>query len=372
VRGRWDRGAGGGHASGDGALGSTSADGSGTAALTIDSFLANSENVTTDQPFNTVRVGVTQNLTEQLQYGICAYDAQKPAPIIVNAPAAYNALFGSVASAAGMATFRRRSELLDFAHADITRTLRNFPGSGPERAKIELYLESLENLQLRQQLLLGAESTLRAVDPGGPSENPLYDVDSPLERLSVQFELATSALLGNLTNVAVVASGVSGGFGNLRYTSLEDIYRRDPNFRGVVTRHTTCHESGGNDAYRDVIHAVTGRHIDMIATMARTLAAAPEGDGTMLDNTVIVYLSDNGDDHHSQGWEWPVLLVGGQNMGFKTDGRAVVYPANDQASHRQLSNLFNTLGHAAGEDLNDFGQEGSTRVAEGPLSEIFG
>jgi hypothetical protein len=36
-----------------------------------------------------------------------------------------------------------------------------------------------------------------------------------------------------------------------------------------------------------------------------------------------------------------------------------------------VSNLFNTLGHAAGVPLDDFGAEGLTRVAEGPLSELY-
>ena len=36
-----------------------------------------------------------------------------------------------------------------------------------------------------------------------------------------------------------------------------------------------------------------------------------------------------------------------------------------------MSNLFNTLGHLAGSDLNDFGREGGTRVALGPLPELL-
>jgi hypothetical protein len=50
-----------------------------------------------------------------------------------------------------------------------------------------------------------------------------------------------------------------------------------------------------------------------------------------------------------------------------------VYPKYDAARNRQVSNLFNTLGHAFGDaDFNTFGQEGSTRIAPGPLSELYG
>jgi hypothetical protein len=57
-------------------------------------------------------------------------------------------------------------------------------------------------------------------------------------------------------------------------------------------------------------------------------------------------------------------------MGFVNDGRTTVFPGVRNAANRQVSNLFNTLGHAAGLALNDFGTEGTTRIAEGPLSEL--
>jgi hypothetical protein len=43
----------------------------------------------------------------------------------------------------------------------------------------------------------------------------------------------------------------------------------------------------------------------------------------------------------------------------------------DNPNNRQVSNLFNALGHAAAEDLNTFGGEGIKRIAEGPLSEFW-
>jgi arylsulfatase A-like enzyme len=94
----------------------------------------------------------------------------------------------------------------------------------------------------------------------------------------------------------------------------------------------------------------------------------------MLDHTIIVYMSDNGEQHHSRADEWPVLLIGGGALGLKTDGRTVIYPTIGKPGNRQVSNLFNTLGHATGNpSLNEFGGEGSLRIAKGPLgAEIFG
>jgi hypothetical protein len=52
-------------------------------------------------------------------------------------------------------------------------------------------------------------------------------------------------------------------------------------------------------------------------------------------------------------------------------GQTLVYPGCGNYHGRQLSNLFNTLGFAAGEELTDFGNEGITRIAEGELGEIW-
>jgi len=82
-------------------------------------------------------------------------------------------------------------------------------------------------------------------------------------------------------------------------------------------------------------------------------------------------MSDNGEKHHSNAEEWAMLMLGGQALGFKTDGRSVVYPKHGHANNRQVSNVFNALGHAAGQDLNTFGANDG-RIEEGPLSELWG
>jgi hypothetical protein len=58
-------------------------------------------------------------------------------------------------------------------------------------------------------------------------------------------------------------------------------------------------------------------------------------------------------------------------MGLQVAGQTLVYPKFDNPNNRQLSNLFNTLGFAAGEELVDFGNEGPNRIAEGELTEIW-
>lgn len=365
--------AGGGHSSNFGALSSTLSNKSVPAAATIDKVLSNVPQVRQNTPFDVLRLGIVQRTDVNLHYALLAHDAKKPAPLIVNPSTAYNALFGSIADAAGQQQFAKRSDLLSLTRDDIQDTLSTFPGNSPERAKLEAYLQAVEELEQRQDYLANAKDTLQSVDPGGPDVNPLYSDPCPLVRMEAQCDLATSALLGGLTNVAVIASGANGSSQGMIYESLRSLFQKDPNFRDMVGRHTVCHDSSANPYYQEILHTVTRRHVEMIARMARTLQSVPEGDGTMLDHTAIVFLSDNGDGHHSTAWEWPVLILGGSRIGLETKGRALIYPSyKDTTNNRQMSNVFNTLGHVAGLDLNTFGQEGSTRVAEGPLSALLG
>ncbi len=349
---------GGGHSAFHGALSSARTVGGRAGGPTIDAYLGSLPQVRGMSPFDVVRLGVGTG--RALNFGTCAYGAGRPAPMMLLPNTAYSVLFGSVASsAAARDAFLQRGSLLDFAHGDVAATLSEFNGSSVERAKLEQYLASLEELSARQERLIALEDTLAANAPEAPATNPLY-TGEPLDTLAAQLELATAALMGELTNVVVVGSGTGGDFG-LTYTSVSP-----------VGRHDMQHQSGSDPAMLDAVHTVTRRELDLVAQLARRLDDTPDvAGGTMLDHTVIVYVGDNGEQHHSTASEFPVVMLGGSALGLRAGGRTVAYPGMNDDNHRQLSNLWNTLGHVAGEDLNDFGNEGPARRAEGPLPELL-
>jgi hypothetical protein len=346
---------GGGHTSHFGGLSCSPSQASFPTAATIDHVLGRTPGVGDRTPFDVVRLGMTPDDTTN--YGTCAMAPGRPAPILCNPTAAFNSLFGSVASDAGRQVFLDRRDLLDFAHADVQAALAAFSGSSRERQKLERYLESLETLTARHERIEAMEPLLRGVVPAGPETSPLYGSMHPLERLEAMFDLAASALIGCLTNVVVLASGTADHFAHIRYTEI------NPDTAG---RHDVCH---AEDAA--FLTEVTRRHAVLATKLARRLQAVPEGGGTMLDHTVILYTSDNGEKHHSNAEEWPILALGGSALGLRTGGRTVVYPKLGDTNHRQLSNFWNTLGYLAGAPIDTFGAEGEHRIAEGPLGEIY-
>lgn len=355
--------AGGGHSSFQGGLSCTRGDSNKTPAATIDAVLAAA--LGTKTPFDAVRLGVTTS--KQLSYSLCAFGPGRPAPIIVDPTDAYKALFTAILGS-NPAALAERKATIDFARADVAAALAGFGPSAAERLKLERYQDALKASQARQDLLVQLQAAVGPLVPPGPAADPRYTSTDPLARLAVQFDLATTCLIGGLTNVVVLASGPGGGL-DLVYESVLPKFLTGSDVN--LDRHHVQH-ANTQPAFQAAIMDVTAQHVNMIAKMARALDNVPEGNGTMLDNTIIVYLSDSGEKHHSEAREWPMLLVGGSNLGLKTDGRTVVYPGFGNASNRQASNLFNTLGHATGNTmLNEFGNEGALRIMKGPLDELF-
>lgn len=373
---------GGGHSALHGVLSSTRTVGGLPGGPTIDAALAAIAGVRGATPYDAIRLGVNYDLKTRLNYDTCAYDRSRPAPLIVDPYAAYSTLFGLVGSAADQAAFDQRGNLLTFAQADVNAALAAFGGNSTERAKLEAYLASLQASSQRQSKLLALRSKLTPLAPMSPATNPLYNQNqpmnnNPIKRFAGQLQLATAALQGELTHVVVIGCGTGNSF-DLTYPTAS------PMANNGVTRHNLHHGSASTPSYLTTIHDITKQQIDAIVQyMALPLKNTPDpAGGNLLDSTVIVYIGDNGEQHHSTGSEFPVVVIGGGSLGLKTGGRTIVYPGVDTGGtgHRQVSNLWATLGQLAGAttmqigntkvDFNQFGSEGPTRIAPGPLTEL--
>ena len=358
---------GGGHSTNYGAL-TSSPGGSRPAHATIDTILGSLPTVRGNTPFDVVRVG-TGDSDNPLNYLSCAFDVERPAPIMLDPNASFSTLFGSVSSGQAAEDFAARGELLQFALDDVGTSIGNLDGSSRGHNKLEDYEASLDEMIARDQQIEAMADVLMANKPAEPGEldpDP-YASTAPLELLDLQVEIGIGALRAGLTNVLVVSMGSGGYLWSQQYPTLSSFY---PN-GDVIGGHDLRHAGGAQ--YAEVLRELTARYVGQMCRVARALAEVDEDGGTMLDNTLLLYMSDNGEKHHSNAEEWPMLMVGGNNMGFMTDGRAVAYPRDTHANNRQTSNIFNSLLHGAGQPTDDFGHVGpDTRIAEGPLPEIWG
>tara|TARA_Y100000588_G_scaffold305979_1_gene329499 strand:- start:141 stop:473 length:333 start_codon:yes stop_codon:yes gene_type:complete len=109
--------------------------------------------------------------------------------------------------------------------------------------------------------------------------------------------------------------------------------------------------------------------------MVRRFEQIPDGDGTFMDNTVIVFLSDAPDTHHSTAYEWPFLLIGNISEKMNLGGRYITYPGYGKNGHRTVGSFYTTLLNVAGINDQYFGcfdtELGNEKMQTGPLSEIL-
>lgn len=385
ILGLSSRVSGGGHSAEHGALSSSRSVGGVPGGPTIDSVLGAFPAVRGETPYDVLRLGVGTDPGRPVDFMTCAYDKGKAAPMLLQPHAALAALFGSVGDKLQKAEFARRGELLDYALADVAEALKPLKAGSEPRAKLEAYRASLTLLKQRQTTMLGLENELsEALATAAPQlpdlESDNLELKGPLATFAAQMDIATAALIGGLTRVCVIGCATGNDF-NVTYPPSVFVIDKaqdgevKESVDESVRRHDLEHISSEDPHAVLALHKATRSQVTAIAKMARLLASTPEpggNGGTMLDNTVIVYVGDNGEQHHSTGTEFPVLLIGGEKMGLKTGGRTLVYPGISSGKHRQLSNLWNTLGHLAGHtELNEFGTEGATRMATGALTELM-
>lgn len=307
-----------------------------------------------------IGLGLAKNLDMTMNYQISAAGPGKAVPIQCSPELAYKSLFGSVAEGSGRQAFDRRTNLLDFMADDVKRARNAL--AGEERQKLDQYLEAFESLRDRQGKIESIQDNLKKHNP--QLAEKFKKLSSETIRLDAQFEIAAAALITGLTNVVTL---VSGG-GGQHYISFPDL--------GIpVDGHHYGHGGGvPGKTYEDCFVTVRQYHTQLIAGLARKLQTMPEGNGTMLDNTLIVYLSDSGDGHHPQLFEWPMVLIGNLGGKLKTSGRFLQFPKYQTKGHRTTANLYCTLLHAAGKPRDKFGvaDPGLKDIDQsGPVAELL-
>jgi hypothetical protein len=350
---------GGGHSNNFGALGVFSAKGGvGNSGLpvgeTIDAALAKK----LGGIFPLVGLGISDRPEHNVIYNCSALDRGKALPTTCRPDVAYANLFGSVAGGPARQEFQARTNVLDFLREDIRRLRAQTAGA--ERTKLDAHLDAYEAMRNRQSRLNEIENTLRA---HAPVVNDKFKSDVETDRLDAHFDLAAAALIGGLTNVVTIASGVGDPYFSVKFTGL-----------GIdFGKHSIGHGGSYNGMTWDVLSTKIRRfHFELIARLMKKLEGVPEGNGTLLDQTTIVYLSDAAEGHHSRCWEWPFVVLGTASGKLKA-GRYLEYPYWNLPGHREIGNLYATLTHAVGDNRAYFGLHDlnlkSNAQADGPLTE---
>ncbi len=312
-------------------------------------------------------LGVSDRADDTVIYNVSARARGKALPTQCRPALAYQRLFASAATGDARKAFDAKTNVLDFLAADLRRLHSQLDSA--EREKLDYYLDAVESMGRRQAKLAAAAERISRQGLGrNPRDFP--DGAGGFAHLDAQFDIAASSLIAGLTNVITISSGSGLEFTGIRVDGAELGFAPGPiDLHGVGHGTSFC-----GKPWRELHIAIQHRHTQALAGFLRQLASVPEGDGTMLDNTLVVYMSDQAERHHPQCFEWPFILIGDFGGRLQTRGRYLRYPWYGNPGHRTTANLYTALLYAVDAPRDRFGLPDPSLGdldQDGPLVEVL-
>ncbi|MDX1944179.1 MAG: DUF1552 domain-containing protein [Pirellulaceae bacterium] len=288
-----------------------------------------------------------------IHYASSAWGANVPAPMYCSPLLAFDNLFGVAQAGTARAEFEAQTAVFEFAREDSARLDGRLGAT--ERPKFAPYLESFETIARQRQRLLAMADTLQKNKPSITDQftKPRFET----VWWEAMLEVGLAALIAGVTNVLTLSSGCCTAGGSWLGLGLAH--------QGHSLGHTSQQEE-------DDWLKLRRYNMELVLRMVRTLEKVPEGAGSMMDNTVIVYTSCHGESQHSSGDRWPYILVGNFGGTLRT-GRYLHYPIFPHAGNRSINALYATLLRGAGAPRERFNLDGPLKEIDqpGPIEELL-
>ncbi len=256
-------------------------------------------------------------------------NATSPLPMEFNPRKVFTRLFGEGDTPEEReAVARQTRSLLDLI-ADRTNDLKRKLGPG-DRAILDQYLDTVREIERRveraeQRDLTGIELP----------DAPVGELDSFDEQLKLMFDLIALAYQANLTRVVSYIMVGEGTNRTYSHIGVPDAF------------HPLSHHA--NDLGRlEKLVRIQRYHVERFAEFVAKLAATPDGEGSVLDHSMLMYGSNMSNSDRHNNYPLPIVLVGG-GAGTLNGGRHIELP-----ERTPLANLHLTLLNKVGFELDRF------------------
>jgi hypothetical protein len=243
-----------------------------------------------------------------------------PIPMEHQPRAVFENLFGdnnSTDANVRLAEIRMDHSILDFVTEGVNGLVKTMGSS--DRAKINEYLDAIRDVERRIQL----------AEQQSSKELPLLDrpVGIPAtykEHAVLMYDLQVLAYQSDLTRVTTFMTG------------HEQTNRAYPEI-GIPDAHHSLSHHGGNADKKAKLVQINLYHIKLLSYFLGKLKSIPDGDGTLLDHSIVLYGSGLSDGNMHTHDNLPILLAGGGSGQIK-GGRHIRYP-----ERTPMRNLYGTL-----------------------------
>ena len=290
-----------------------------------------------DSPIASIELSIDPPLQGSCDSGDCFYvntvswrNETTPNLAELHPRVVFERLFGDGGSSAERrARARITGSILDSV-LEEARALAGTLGAGDTR-KLDEYLDAVREIERRIQ---GAESG-NAQNISLP-ERPTSIPDTFEEHARIMFDLQVLAFRADMTRITsmIVSRELSG----LSYPNI-----------GVPDGHHNVSHHRDDPELIDKKTRIDTYHVQLLAEFAAKLAATPDGDGSLLDQSLILYGSGMGDGNLHRHEDLPCLTLG-RLGGTILTGRHLAYP-----EHTPMANLLLTLLDKVGAGVDSLG-----------------
>jgi hypothetical protein len=274
----------------------------------------------------------------------------EPLPMIRDPRLVFDLMFGVGATPEARAQRRRRDRsILDWVGESVADLKRSV---GPaDRARLDSYLDNVREIERRiRKVEEFNRSGERRELPGAPAGVP----DSYDEHVKLMFDLQAVAFSSDITRV--FAFKLSRDVSNRVYPST-----------GVNTGfHIASHHAEREERILDLAK-INRYHVSLVPYFLEKLKSTPDGDGTLLDNSVVVYGSPMGNSNVHNHKRCPLFLAG--HAGGRLKGNL----HHKAADGTPMANAMLSVLHMLGVDQPEFGDSsGEFDLNRMPVTTVAG
>jgi hypothetical protein len=226
----------------------------------------------------------------------------KPLPFEANPQVVFERLFGDGSSAQERAARKRaKASLLDAVSQEVARLNNRLPAT--DRTRLDEYLEDIREIERR------LSNVSKSAEESASSEVPFGIPESFSEHINLLWDLQALAFRADITRVSTL------------------MYAHDVSMRvypecGVTSgNHPTSHH-GGRPAIVENWAKINRYHVQCLTPFLAKLQTTPDGDGSLLDHTLIFWASNMSDGNLHSHKAVPNMLIGGA-MGKHKGGRHI-------------------------------------------------
>jgi hypothetical protein len=269
--------------------------------------------------------------------GACYYsstlsfrNATTPLPMEFNPRKVFVQLFGAGDNAEERAVIAgRRLSVLDMI-GERTSGLKRELGPADQRT-LDDYLESVRETERR--VTMAAQRDLSALDLPDAPIGELQDFDGQVKLMFDLIHLAYQADITRVASYVMVAEGTNRSYNHI---GVSDSF------------HPLSHHANNKDRIEKLIKVQT-YHVQRFADFVDKLAKTPDGDGSLLDHSMLLYGSNMSNSDRHNNYPLPNILVGGANGALK-GGQHLALP-----EYTPFSNLLLTVVNKAGLEMKSIG-----------------